>query len=148
MENQGDFTIDPINFAGLSAFVDEQRSQGLRYVPILDPAIPSQRDNYATYERGLQADAYIRASDGNVLLGNVSNNSITFFFFSYFYIFCYMRNNKILNDFKIIILLYFIRSGLQNPWHFQISSALARTVGGKMKFVVSMKLLNLMDYGL
>ncbi|KAF4522929.1 hypothetical protein B566_EDAN012624 [Ephemera danica] len=66
-----DFTVDPINFPGLPAYVDEKRSQGMRYVPILDPTIASGRPGYATYDRGLVANCYILQEDGQVLLGNV-----------------------------------------------------------------------------
>lgn len=74
MHLEADFTIDPVNFADLPAFVDEQRALGLRYVPIVDPAIPNRTTDYPTFDRGLQADAYIRwgAEDGGgVLMGNV-----------------------------------------------------------------------------
>ncbi|KAF4521826.1 hypothetical protein B566_EDAN012483 [Ephemera danica] len=71
MDREADFTIDPINFPGLPAYVDEKRSQGMRYVPIVDPAIASGRVGYETYDRGLASNSYIRLENGDVLLGNV-----------------------------------------------------------------------------
>ncbi|XP_059472228.1 maltase-glucoamylase-like [Neocloeon triangulifer] len=71
MDQQADFTIDPVNFVGLPEYVDEQRALGMRYVPIIDPAIPGNRAGYDTYERGLRADAYITTAEGNILFGNV-----------------------------------------------------------------------------
>jgi len=71
MDQQADFTVDPINFADLPAYVDEQRAEGLRYVPILDPAIAGNRAGYETYERGLRAGAYITTDTGDILFGNV-----------------------------------------------------------------------------
>jgi alpha-glucosidase len=73
MDNQADFTIDPINFPGLPAYVDEKRAQGMRYVPILDPTIASGRPGYETYDRGLASNSYILQENGEVLLGNVSH---------------------------------------------------------------------------
>lgn len=71
MDKQADFTYDPVNFAGLPDFVDEQRAEGLRYVPIIDPAIPGNRPGYETYERGLRANAYVTTATGDILFGNV-----------------------------------------------------------------------------
>jgi alpha-glucosidase len=78
MDNKADFTVDPVHFSDLPAFVDEQRAMGLRYVPIVDPAIPDKA-NYPTFERGLQADAYIRwdaEEGGEVMMGNVRNKTM------------------------------------------------------------------------
>ncbi|CAB3369876.1 Hypothetical predicted protein [Cloeon dipterum] len=71
MDQQADFTIDPVNFVGLPEYVDEQRALGMRYVPIIDPAIPGNRPGYPTYERGLRAGAYITTETGDILFGNV-----------------------------------------------------------------------------
>ena len=38
-DRQLDFTYDPVNFAGLPAYINQIKQQGIRFIPILDPAI-------------------------------------------------------------------------------------------------------------
>lgn len=71
MDNQGDFTYDQVNFAGLPDYIEEMKAQGIRFVPIVDPAIPSTRAGYDVFTRGLAADAYIKFANGSNLIGNV-----------------------------------------------------------------------------
>jgi alpha-glucosidase (family GH31 glycosyl hydrolase) len=75
MDHEADFTVDPINFPGLPAYVDEKRAQGMRYVPIVDPAIAS-RPGYETYNRGLNSNSYIQQENGEVLMGNVRKTCV------------------------------------------------------------------------
>ena len=99
MDNQADFTIGP-NFQDLPGFVSEQAPNGLRFFPILDPAINTEKQNinYLTHTRAMEAGAYITwynetlqpesnctISPGNcqpldnVMLGYVSHQSIKMF---------------------------------------------------------------------
>jgi hypothetical protein len=50
-EKNKDFTYDPVRFAGLPQFVDQFRSQGFRFIPIVDPALVTE-SNYMPYIRG------------------------------------------------------------------------------------------------
>ncbi len=60
MDNQADFTLGP-NFLTLPDFVREQAPGGLRFIPILDPAINTEKKNinYLTHTNALAAGAYI-----------------------------------------------------------------------------------------
>ncbi|CAG0890498.1 unnamed protein product [Darwinula stevensoni] len=55
------FTWDPVRWAGFPEYVRELRSQGIRFVIILDPAIVFDfTNNYPPALRGQQADAFIK----------------------------------------------------------------------------------------
>ena len=114
MDKQADFTFDPVNFAGLPDFVDEQRAEGLRYVPIIDPAIPGNRAGYETYERGLRANAYVTTATGDILFGNVI---------------------KLRALDREINLTFASRSGLLSLSLSLTFSALAHQTGGQMKLL-------------
>ncbi|ELT99254.1 hypothetical protein CAPTEDRAFT_104310 [Capitella teleta] len=57
-----DFTIDPVNFAGLPEYVDNLKQEGTRYIIILDPAIwnAGEPGEYPPYERGTDMDVWIK----------------------------------------------------------------------------------------
>ncbi|XP_051801835.1 LOW QUALITY PROTEIN: sucrase-isomaltase, intestinal-like [Acanthochromis polyacanthus] len=60
MERQLDFVLDH-NFQGLPALVDKMRAEGMRFIPILDPAISGNETNYyPAFERGIAADIFIK----------------------------------------------------------------------------------------
>lgn len=60
MDNQADFTLGP-TFLDLPEFVKEQAVGGLRFIPILDPAINTEKTNidYPTHTNAMLAGAYI-----------------------------------------------------------------------------------------
>ncbi|XP_046463507.1 sucrase-isomaltase, intestinal-like isoform X2 [Daphnia pulex] len=60
MDNQADFTLGP-NFQDLPDFVIEQAVGGLRFIPILDPAINTEKVNinYTTHTNAMNVGAYI-----------------------------------------------------------------------------------------
>jgi hypothetical protein len=60
MDNEADFTLGP-NFIDLPDFVREQAVGGLRFIPILDPAINTEKVNinYTTHTNAMDAGAYI-----------------------------------------------------------------------------------------
>ncbi|XP_061182189.1 maltase-glucoamylase-like [Saccostrea echinata] len=51
MDEQKDFTIDPVNFKGLKEYFDELRSEGMRTIIILDPALLSTDPLYEPYKK-------------------------------------------------------------------------------------------------
>lgn len=59
-DNQADFTLNMTNFGDLALFVTESASQGLRFIPILDPAINTEKgENYQTHINALVKNVYI-----------------------------------------------------------------------------------------
>ncbi|RDD42442.1 Sucrase-isomaltase, intestinal [Trichoplax sp. H2] len=64
MRHRLDFTIDPINYNGLSEYVDELHSQGLHYITILDPAISDNQTQgtYPAYDDGIAKGIFINDS--------------------------------------------------------------------------------------
>uniref|UniRef100_A0A672GPR3 alpha-glucosidase n=1 Tax=Salarias fasciatus TaxID=181472 RepID=A0A672GPR3_SALFA len=63
MVRQMDFTLDK-EFQGLPAFVDKIRSEGMRFIFMLDPAISGNETNYLTFERGKAQDVFIKWPKG------------------------------------------------------------------------------------
>ncbi|XP_075905811.1 sucrase-isomaltase, intestinal [Nelusetta ayraudi] len=59
MERQLDFVLSP-DFAGLPALVDNMRSEGMRFIFILDPAISGNETDYPAFTRGKEADVFIK----------------------------------------------------------------------------------------
>lgn len=66
MDGERDFTIDPVNFAGLPEYVNKLKAEGTRFVIILDPAIKMDDPpgSYLPFERGLAKDVYVKKADG------------------------------------------------------------------------------------
>ncbi|KAM9481823.1 sucrase-isomaltase, intestinal [Clarias gariepinus] len=76
MEEKKDFTYDMVKFKGLPEFADYMHAEGQKYILILDPAIATSKrvngEEYASYNRGTQVDAWITEADGKTpLLGEV-----------------------------------------------------------------------------
>ncbi|KAM7399513.1 hypothetical protein PAMP_018780 [Pampus punctatissimus] len=60
MDRQLDFVLDP-EFAGLPALVDRMRTEGMRFIFILDPAISGNETlPYPAFDRGQAADVFIK----------------------------------------------------------------------------------------
>lgn len=72
MDSYKDFTVDPMNFADLGAFVQEiQTNYSMKYIPIVDAGVAqrlSSIDNYTAYNAGVDADIFVKAgSDGKTI---------------------------------------------------------------------------------
>ncbi|XP_072039745.1 sucrase-isomaltase, intestinal-like [Amphiura filiformis] len=65
MDEQRDFTIDPVNYNGLPEYVDKLRSQyGMHYIIILDPCIGIVTDgSYDAFNTGEAMDVWIKEGD-------------------------------------------------------------------------------------
>ncbi|XP_034024674.1 maltase-glucoamylase, intestinal [Thalassophryne amazonica] len=60
MERQLDFSLNN-DFRGLPALVDRMRSEGMRFIFILDPAISgNETESYPAFDRGEQQDVFIK----------------------------------------------------------------------------------------
>jgi alpha-glucosidase len=70
MDGRQDFTTDPERFplAKMKELVTTLHSRGQRYVLILDPAIHAV-GNQSSYLRGHEKNVFLKAADGNDLLG-------------------------------------------------------------------------------
>jgi len=68
MDGKRDFTIDPVNFAGLPKLVDDIKAEGVRFVVILDPTIAVDYDVFA---RANASKAFIEYANSSVVIGNV-----------------------------------------------------------------------------
>uniref|UniRef100_A0A672GPQ1 Maltase n=1 Tax=Salarias fasciatus TaxID=181472 RepID=A0A672GPQ1_SALFA len=76
MVRQMDFTLDK-EFQGLPAFVDKIRSEGMRFIFMLDPAISGNETNYLTFERGKAQDVFIKwptTLSDDIVWGKVRGN--------------------------------------------------------------------------
>lgn len=73
MDQYKDFTFDPINYpvAQVGAFVKQLHSNGQKYVVIVDPGIASTDPNYLPFQRGNQANIWIRDGQNNPFQGKV-----------------------------------------------------------------------------
>ena len=69
MDGRRDFTIDPVNFAGLPKLVDRIKDEGVRFVVILDPTIAV---DYDVFQRANASNAFVQWENSSVVIGNVS----------------------------------------------------------------------------
>lgn len=72
MEAYRDFTTDPNNFplAETQKFVNQLHSDGMKFVPIIDPGIMVY-SNYPAYENGLKQGVFVKDISGGYYLGQV-----------------------------------------------------------------------------
>ncbi|RLN59864.1 hypothetical protein BBJ28_00019744 [Nothophytophthora sp. Chile5] len=72
MDGFHDFTLDPVNFvqADMQKLLSDIHSNGQKFVPIIDPGIPDDKDDYA-YTRGLEMDIFIKDTAGKPYMGQV-----------------------------------------------------------------------------
>ncbi|XP_069474583.1 sucrase-isomaltase, intestinal [Ambystoma mexicanum] len=65
MVRQMDFTLSPL-FSGLPALVNKIKSEGMRFIILLDPAIAgNETEPYPAFTRGLKDDVFIKWADGS-----------------------------------------------------------------------------------
>ncbi|XP_069485323.1 lysosomal alpha-glucosidase-like [Ambystoma mexicanum] len=66
MDQQMDFTIDQVNYAGLPDYVKELKKDGMHYIIILDPCLSMDQPpgTYKPYEVGQQLGIWVNNSDG------------------------------------------------------------------------------------
>ncbi|HEX7652575.1 MAG TPA: TIM-barrel domain-containing protein, partial [Verrucomicrobiae bacterium] len=69
MNNNRDFTVDPVNFANLPALTSWLRSRGFHAVNILDPAIAVD-NTYPVYQSGTAGNYWVQTSAGTVFQGS------------------------------------------------------------------------------
>eukprot|EP00833_Pecoramyces_ruminatium_P017697 jgi/Orpsp1_1/1191729/evm.model.d7180000088088.1 len=72
MDGYKDFTYDLEKFPPkrISKFVDTLHKENRYYINMVDPAI-STDSNYETYQRGIQADIFVKDSEGKNFIGKV-----------------------------------------------------------------------------
>ena len=81
MDRRLDFTVDPVGFAGLEEFVSQVHETGMKFVPILDPAISSGEPSgsYPAFDNGQELDVWVMDSSGEPLIGQVWPDDPTYF---------------------------------------------------------------------
>ncbi|NXO84264.1 MGA protein, partial [Sitta europaea] len=67
MERNLDFTLSP-RFAGLPALVNKIKSEGMRFIIILDPAISGNETNYPAFTRGVQNNVFMQWPNSSEIL--------------------------------------------------------------------------------
>lgn len=72
MHDYKDFTVDPVNFKGLGAFVEKiQTNYSMKYIPIVDAGVAQRLpsiDNYDAYNAGVAADVFVKAGSDNTTI--------------------------------------------------------------------------------
>ena len=81
MDRRLDFTIDPVGFSGLDKFVSKVHDAGMKFVPILDPAVSSGEPSgsYPAFDEGQELDVWVKNSSGHPLVGQVWPDDPTYF---------------------------------------------------------------------
>ncbi|XP_040513111.1 maltase-glucoamylase, intestinal isoform X2 [Gallus gallus] len=71
LERQLDFKLSP-RFSGLPELINKIRAEGMRYIPILDPAISANETDYLAFTRGREKDVFIKwPNSEDIILGKV-----------------------------------------------------------------------------
>lgn len=73
MAGRKDFTIDRVNFSDLPQLVDEIKTDGVRFVIILDPAIPNA-PGYMPFSRGNRSKVFVQWANETFKPVNQSDN--------------------------------------------------------------------------
>ncbi|KAI3326837.1 glycoside hydrolase family 31 protein [Xylariaceae sp. AK1471] len=70
MDNRQDYTLDPERYPleKMRELIETLHQRGQKYVMMLDPGI-HRLDNYSTYTRGVEAEAFMKAADGSLYRG-------------------------------------------------------------------------------
>lgn len=73
MDRALDFTLDPLNFAGLPEYVESLKEEGVRFVTILDPCISTGEPNcsYPAFDLGESYDVWVKRAEGGPVVGRV-----------------------------------------------------------------------------
>ena len=78
MDSYKDFTIDPVNFAGLKDFVSGiNANYSMKYIPIIDAGVAQKLpsiENYPVYNDGVTQDIFVKATnekDAPIFTGQV-----------------------------------------------------------------------------
>ncbi|XP_023025858.2 lysosomal alpha-glucosidase [Leptinotarsa decemlineata] len=79
MNNSNDFTIDAVNYKGLSDFIDDLHSRGMHYIPLIDPGVSASEvpGSYLPYDVGIKMDIFVKNSTGQPFIGKVWNKHST-----------------------------------------------------------------------
>ncbi|XP_023648457.2 sucrase-isomaltase, intestinal isoform X1 [Paramormyrops kingsleyae] len=67
MERQMDFTLSE-DFKDLPALVDRMRKDGMKFIPILDPAIAGNETIYPSFTRGVKENVFIKWPDSDEIM--------------------------------------------------------------------------------
>ncbi|XP_048837847.1 sucrase-isomaltase, intestinal isoform X2 [Brienomyrus brachyistius] len=67
MERQMDFTLSE-DFKDLPALVDRMRKDGMRFIPILDPAIAGNETDYTSFTSGVKENVFIKWPDSDEIM--------------------------------------------------------------------------------
>lgn len=75
MDEFNDYTYDKVKFAGLPEFVDSLHERGMKWVPIVDPAVSASETpgKYDPFDDGVLLDIFIKNSTDELYVGKVWN---------------------------------------------------------------------------
>lgn len=81
MINNNDFTLNNMTFKDLPDFVKNLHTNGMHFIPMLDPGISSSEPNgtYPPYDEGQKLGIFIKNQDGSTFVGKVWNKQTTVF---------------------------------------------------------------------
>ncbi|CAG9860741.1 unnamed protein product [Phyllotreta striolata] len=79
MDNNNDFTYDPVNYQHLPEFVEELHSNGMHYVVLIDPGVSASETpgSYPPYDVGIKMDVFVKDHNGKPFVGKVWNKKST-----------------------------------------------------------------------
>jgi len=71
MHKKLDFTYSEDRFAGLPEYIRELKTQGIKFVTIVDPFISTGEKDYRPYELGNEMDVWVKKANGEPVVGKV-----------------------------------------------------------------------------